>query len=306
MSNLLDRSEPSPLASARSFAEMISLQVLLIDESGPADEIEAVLERAGYSVHLQQTSSAHHLRSQLARDQWDILLFDPADSSWSLSEIIEVVEESEHDVPIIIVSNNIAEDQATEAMQLGVRDYVLKSHLARLGPIVARESRDQLLNSERRQIEESLRESNAILQATQEASGEGICLVSKEGKVVSTNTFFTLLWNLKPAQARSLMGEEQLLYHILSQLQDPDEWVEKINYLFDYPFASTRDEVPLKDGRTLECHSSPATSVEGENYGRVWSFKDITPHKNHQVRLAHQAFHDPVTGLPTAHFSSSA
>jgi len=298
MSSLLDQLHPSHFADAHCAAEMIPLQILLIDESGAAGEIEAELERAGYAAGLKLISSLNHLRLKLKQNQWDLLLFDPAASIGNFPEIIHAIEESGNDVPIIIVSDDIAEDEATEAMQLGVRDYVLKPRLARLAPVVARELRDQSLRGERREIEESLRESNAILQATQEASGEGICLVSCEGKVVSHNTFFTLLWKLKPGQAASLLAEEQLLYHILSHLQDPDEWVEKINYLFDHPKASTRDEVPLKDGRTLERHSAPATSPEGEHYGRVWSFRDITPHKKYQVQLAHQAFHDPVTGLP--------
>ena len=275
-----------------------SVRVLLFDEPGAIKNVQAELDRAGYDARLEAINSMRALRAKLKKDRFDILLVECENPQCDLSEILAIIEAVEEILPVVIITDDISEEAATSAMRLGARDFILKSRLTRLGPIVAREIRDTALRRESRRNEEALRESNAILQATQEAAGEGICLVSNNGKVVSYNTFFTTLWKLDADQARSLLREEQLFYHVLSQLHDPDEWVEKINYLFDHPSASTRDEVPLKDGRTLERHSSPATSSQGQNYGRVWSFKDITPHKNYQIQLAHQAFHDPVTGLP--------
>ena len=288
-----------PRSDSLSFSpESSSIRVLLLDEPSAMKSVQAELERAGYEARLETIASMRVLLSKLKQDRYDILLVDCENSKCDLSEILAAIEAGDEILPVVIITDDISEEAATNAMRLGARDFILKSRLARLGPIVAREIRDTALRRESRRIEEALREANAILQATQEAAGEGICLVSNNGKVVSYNTFFTTLWKLKVEQASLLLSEDKLFYHVLSQLHDPDEWVEKINYLFDHPSACTRDEVPLKDGRTLERHSSPATSSQGQNYGRVWSFKDITPHKNYQIQLAHQAFHDPVTGLP--------
>jgi len=287
-----------PASPIDSSSESRAIRVLIFDEPSAIKPVQVELDRAGYEAQLETLASIRVLRAKLKKERYDILLADCEDPKCDLSEILAAIEASEEILPVVIITDDISEEAATNAMRLGARDFILKSRLARLGPIVAREIRDTALRRESRRIEEALREANAILQATQEAASEGICLVSNNGKVVSYNTFFTKLWKLEIDQAQSLLKEDQLFYHVLSQLHDPDEWVEKINYLFDHPSASTRDEVPLKDGRTLERHSSPATSSQGRNYGRVWSFKDITPHKNYQIQLAHQAFHDPVTGLP--------
>jgi len=37
--------------------------------------------------------------------------------------------------------------------------------------------------------------------------------------------------------------------------------------------------------------------VDGVTVGRVWSFRDVTENKQLENQLAHQAFHDPLTGL---------
>lgn len=146
--------------------------------------------------------------------------------------------------------------------------------------------------------EENLRRSNAILEATQEAAAEGIFLVDKRGLVVRFNRRFTELWNVREHEVDHLRENHLLLSRVLESLKDPDEFIERIGYLYDHPDESTRDEIYLNDGRVFDRYSAPAVSPQGDYYGRVWSFTDITARKAAESRLAHQAFHDPLTGLP--------
>lgn len=149
----------------------------------------------------------------------------------------------------------------------------------------------------------ALAQSNAILRATQEAAADGICLVDDNGQVVSFNKRFSQLWNLEPEQEAELQREGQVLNHVLSLLAAPDEFIDRIAYLFDHPGASARDEIRLRDGRVFERYSAPALSPASkaekpQSFGRIWSFVDISDRKSSEERLTHQAFHDALTGLP--------
>ena len=152
--------------------------------------------------------------------------------------------------------------------------------------------------TEKKRAEASLVESNTILKATQEASADGICLVDDRGAVVSFNHRFIEMWRIPAELIEELRDKRQLMACVLSSMQKPDEFVEKINFLHAHPEASSRDEITLRDGRLFERYSAPALAPGGHSYGRVWSFSDITERKRYEQQLAHQAFHDALTDLP--------
>ncbi|PQV64911.1 PAS domain S-box-containing protein/diguanylate cyclase (GGDEF) domain-containing protein [Abditibacterium utsteinense] len=144
--------------------------------------------------------------------------------------------------------------------------------------------------------ETALAQSNALLRATQEAAAEGICLVNSAGELVSYNRRFAALWPLE-SEAESLKSG-QVMAQVLAKMADPDEFIAKISEFFDAQDASSRDEILLGDGRTFERYSAPAFSDDNRSFGRIWTFSDITERKDYEKKLAHQAFHDAVTGLP--------
>ena len=148
--------------------------------------------------------------------------------------------------------------------------------------------------SEQYRAEEQLRRSNAILTATQEASTEGICLVDDAGEVVRYNRRFSELWEIETSNADTY----KVMNRVLEAMREPDEFIDRINHLYDHPHKSVHDEIYLCDGRIFDRYSAPAMTPDGVSYGRVWSFSDITERKAAQQRLEHQAFHDALTNLP--------
>jgi PAS domain S-box-containing protein len=59
-------------------------------------------------------------------------------------------------------------------------------------------------------------------------------------------------------------------------------------YLYDHPDEISRDEVEFKNGMVLDRYSSPVFGTDGQYYGRIWTFRDVTERKAAQEQIARQ------------------
>ena len=90
---------------------------------------------------LRRAGVAHRIRAEfraaLADRTWDVVLSDYNLPGFSGLEALEMLQaRAARLLPFILVSGEIGEDTAVEAMRNGASDYLLKNNLARLAPAV--------------------------------------------------------------------------------------------------------------------------------------------------------------------------
>jgi PAS domain S-box-containing protein len=122
------------------------------------------------------------------------------------------------------------------------------------------------------QVEEQLREREALLRATLNSTADGILVVGPRGDVLSANSKFQTLWRI-PDELMSQGNDEKLLDFVLQQLVDPAAFIAGVRRLYDSD-EMTLDALRFKDGRLFERYTVPLPMAQGR--GRVWSFRDIT------------------------------
>ena len=137
---------------------------------------------------------------------------------------------------------------------------------------------------ERSCTQEELLRSNAMLKAQQEAAIDGILVINENRQIASYNQRFCQLWQIPPQLVES--GDEgRVVNELLSQLEDPQEFLTKGEYLYAHPTGTSYDEFTLKDGRIFEVYSAPVLSPSGGYYGRIWYHRDITERKQAEAAL---------------------
>jgi signal transduction histidine kinase len=166
-----------------------------------------------------------------------------------------------------------------------------ESHAAEL-LAVNQELQNQI--AERKRAEESvhqseqrlvaLNESVSLLNATLEATADGILVVDLDGKIKIFNQQFKDIWRI-PEPILDTRSDEEAMTCVLGQLKDPEGFVAKVRELYNAPERESSDTLELVDGRVLERYSKPQRVCD-RIVGRVWSFRDITARHGTQEKQA--------------------
>ncbi len=139
--------------------------------------------------------------------------------------------------------------------------------------------------TERTQIIAALNRTNAFLKAQQEAGVDGILVVDEFKQVVYYNQNFYQIWQI-PESIVQQGDDQKILEFSITKPQNTEEFMARVNYLYQHPNLASREEVLLKDGRTLDRYTTPIYS-DGIYYGRIWFFRDITERKAIEEELRH-------------------
>ncbi len=267
------------------------LHVLIVEDSeDDALLLLRELRHGGFEPVHERVETAGAMQAALHRRQWDIVVSDYLMPKFSGLAAIELVRNSGFDIPFIIVSGNIGEDIAVQAMKAGAHDYIIKGNLARFVPAVERELREAEVRRERISTEDQLRQSRQRLFETLENMAEGFFTLDREwrfsylnaeaAKVWRINREMLLgnkIWDMVPKTAGAIFYEQ---YHRAVQDRVPvhfdavspllDSWVEVRAY-------------PTEDGLAVYFHDISERKRSDEKIARLNRLYSVLSRANEAI-----------------------
>jgi signal transduction histidine kinase len=164
------------------------LRALIVEDSVADTELLLrALRREGYDVSHRRVDTAADMRSALAQQPWDIVLSDYAMPSFSVASALAILHESGLDIPFIVLSGSVGEENAVGVMKAGAHDFFLKDRLTRFGSAIDRELREAEVRRERRIARDRLEESERQLRRAVQARDEFLMIASHELKTPLTS-----------------------------------------------------------------------------------------------------------------------
>jgi two-component system cell cycle sensor histidine kinase/response regulator CckA len=135
----------------------------------------------------------------------------------------------------------------------------------------------------------TLEETIALLEATLEATHDGILVLDLQHRVIRYNRVLAEMLRI-PSEAIDSGYADDLLRGIVDELEDPDAFARRSEELWSDPSAPTTDLLRFKDGRVFERFVAPHR-IGSTIVGRVISLRDIGPAlRTEQALEQHRAF----------------
>lgn len=164
------------------------LRALLVeDNDGDALLVERALSDGGFTVTARRVEREAGMRAALGEGGWDVVLSDYNLPGFSARAALSLTREADADIPFIVVSGAIGEQNVVALMQQGVSDFVMKDKLARLAPVVGHALEAARLRREHRQAQMYLRESEKLLRGVTVSLGEGLIVQNSRREMVMMN-----------------------------------------------------------------------------------------------------------------------
>jgi diguanylate cyclase (GGDEF)-like protein/PAS domain S-box-containing protein len=269
---------------------------LVHDSHEDAGALLNELERCGYQPAARRVGTAEEMKRALAESEWDIILADYETRLLGALSALELLREQELDTPFVIVSDAIGQETAVGAIKAGAHNLIKKTALPRLLPTVEQELREARSRREQREAHDALRESETRFRALFETASDGILLVDASATILFANRAAESLFrqpgaamiglplpDFIPGFTRSFKAQIERRRKGRGR-RHPWEPVELVG------IVGGEREVPLE-----------LTFGDFETKGkRLFTViaRDLTGRKRAEARVAHLAFHDPLTELP--------
>jgi signal transduction histidine kinase len=265
-----------------------NIRVLLLEDSDDDSMLLArALTKGGFDAHIHRVVSRQEAISALDGSEWDIILADCYLPGYSARELLDYIREHAVEIPCIVVSAKIGEENAAALMRLGAADFVTKSNLQRLAPAVRRELQDARLRREHRRTKHKLKRTQNVVRQHQSREHE-LRLLNQVISGVAHEVRNPLNAITALLEAFFLETEDQ------ESLQDYrihiSQQVDRLSKLMD-------DLLNL--GKPIDASEFEQFHIQELSTKTIALWRDGKRAKRYEVRLENHAQRDMVCGNPT-------
>lgn len=272
------------------------LRVLIVEEPGEdIARLVQTLRAGGYDPVWEQVETAVAMAATLTQQSWELILANEALPHFNALDALALLREQKLDLPFLIVSSKDGEETAAAAMKAGAHDYLLKSNLARLVPVIDRELREARNRRTRRLMKQELHTSAERFRSLLENTSEIITVLTAAGTVRYASPASERVLGYKPGE---LAGTT-----VFSYLHADDQAAARAACTRALQNPGVAQAVTVRcrhrDGswRKLATISTGSRDDAG-GMGIVVNARDLSEHEAQTAALRYQALHDALTDLP--------
>jgi len=275
-----------------------SIKILLLVEDNPGDARllrEMLNEQGSQHTELTHVQYMREAEKQLAEHMFDLILLDLGLPDANGLAAVRRAHAIAPRVPLVVLTGMDDEALASQALQEGAQDYLIKGQIEARGLL-----RSLRYAVERKAMEEALFVEKERAQVTLNCIGDAVACTDSLGKVTFLNLVAEKMTGWLLQQAAGLpLGEVFRVLDAASRETPPNPVEAAVGqnctaHLQSNCVLVRRDgfEIPIEDS------VSPIHDREGNATGAVIVFRDVSAARAMADQITHSAEHDFLTGLP--------
>ena len=221
----------------------------------------------------ERVETAAAMRAALKDRAWDFIFSDYMIPGFGGKEALKIAKERDRDLPFVIVSGKVGEEELVEVMKSGASDFLMKGNLGRLGSVVNRELNDA---AARRGVRQAQFQWKAAFDSVQDA----IFFHDADYRVVRANLAYAALGKMP---IKEVIGKRY--WEVFPRRDGPLPGCAGATV--EQRQGGKEEEFTLPGG---ECYSSRSFSVKNDQGEYIYSLhvlQDIT--ERNRVREAVEA-----------------
>jgi signal transduction histidine kinase/DNA-binding response OmpR family regulator len=204
------------------------------------------IEKTGYEVIYERVDNPKALFECLENKTWDIILSDFNMPLMNAFESLEIIKKAGHDIPFILISGMIGEEDVVAAMKAGVCDFIRKDNLFRLVPAIERGITDSKTRFIAKQAEIKLKEQAKSL----EKQAERDMLLRRITEAVKGSLDVNEIMDLVCKEVSGIFNVQRV---VITDFKRNNEGNFKIaHYNTDNDIKDTSDLPPAAQGKIFE------------------------------------------------------
>ncbi len=275
-----------------------SLKLLLLveDNAGDARLLREMLHDAGAHItKMTHSETMAEAERHLAETLFDVVLLDLGLPDTQGLEAVRRARAIAPRVPLVVLTGLDDESLATQALQAGAQDYLIKGQIETRGLL-----RALRYAIERKGMEEALFVVKERAQVTLNCIGDAVVCTDISGNITFLNRVAEKMtgWSWEEAVGRPMDGvfriQDALTRETTPNPMEMAMGLDRTMHLPSNCILIRRDgfETPIEDS------IAPIHDREGKATGAVIVFRDVSSARAMAEQMTHSAQHDFLTGLP--------
>jgi len=223
-----------------------NLKILILEDNQyDADLIQRELKKSGFRFTSEIVQTRESYESALDSFKPDIVLSDYSLPSFGGVAAFRIKQKKSPDIPFIIVSGTIGEENVVELLKQGATDYVFKD-LGRLAIAVRRALEEVAQQRERERTEKVMKEYLEQYSTMISATLFGFMLTNEQGKLLDVNDAYCSM---------SGYTKEELLNLLVTDIEvidTPEVVFKRIQKIIETGTDRFESKHKSKDGRVFD------------------------------------------------------